>query len=113
LSKERIIKALEGLGFTQLDAQIYIFLAKEGAHNIGEIKSALNLQESKVYRRLKELQDVEIVKTIGEHPIQYSAVTFEQVIDLFIEVKKEQTKNIKESREELLSIWKILLKKTL
>jgi sugar-specific transcriptional regulator TrmB len=111
LSKQRIIKALEGFGLTQVDVQIYVFLAKEGPHTVREITGALNLQESKIDRSLKDLQDIEIVKTSGEHPIQYSAVAFEEVIDLFIEVKKEQTKTMQESREELLSSWKTMLKK--
>ena len=111
LSKQRIIKALEGFGLSQDDVQVYVFLAKEGPHTLREIMGKLNLYESKASRCLKDLQDIEIVKTIGEQPIKYSAVTFEEVIDLFIEVKKEQTKTMQESREELLSSWKTLLKK--
>ena len=110
MSKQRIIKALEGLGLTKIDVQIYVFLAKEGPHNLQEIACKLNLRDNKVYRSLKDLQIIEIVKTSGEHPIKYSAITFEEVIDLFIEVKKEQTKTMQESREELLSSWKIMLK---
>jgi sugar-specific transcriptional regulator TrmB len=111
LSKQRIIKALEGLGLMQVDAQIYIFLAKDGPHTLQEIMDAVNLQESKVYRSLKDLQNMEVVKTSRDYPMKYSAVTFEDVIDLFIEVKKEQTKSMQENREELLSSWKTLLKK--
>jgi hypothetical protein len=36
---------------------------------------------------------------------------FEEVIDLFIEVKKEQAKTMQESREELLSSWRETIKK--
>ena len=61
MSRERIIKALEGLGLTQVDAQIYVFLAKEGSHTVREITGELNLQENKVYRSLKDLQNIEIV----------------------------------------------------
>jgi sugar-specific transcriptional regulator TrmB len=110
LSKERIIKALKGLGLRQVDAQIYVFLAKEGSYNVQEIAGALNLQEGKVYSSLKDLQNIEIVKRSRDNPIQYFAITFEEIIDLFIEVKKEQTKTMQESREELLSNWKNLIK---
>ena len=51
------------------------------------------------------------MKTNGEHPIQYFAITFEEVIDLFIEVKKEQAKTMQESREELLFNWREIIKK--
>jgi sugar-specific transcriptional regulator TrmB len=53
VSKERIIKALKELGLTQVDTQIYIFLAKEGSHRMGEIALGLNLPENKVDRSLK------------------------------------------------------------
>jgi hypothetical protein len=54
---------------------------------------------------------MEIVKVIGEDPLQYSAIPFEEVIDLFIEVKKEQTKTMQDKKEELLLRWKTILKR--
>jgi len=111
LSKERIIKALKGLGFSNIDTQVYVFLAIEGPHDVREITVALNLHESKVYGSLKDLQSIEIVKPSIEHPLEFIALPFEEVLDLFIEVKKEQAKTMKESKKELLSKWKTVLKK--
>jgi hypothetical protein len=51
------------------------------------------------------------VKTSGEYPLKYSAVPFEDVLDLFIDVKKEQTKTMQESREEILNNWKAMMQK--
>ena len=76
-----------------------------------EITGALNLQESKVYGSLKDLQSIEIVKASIEHPLKFSAIPFEEMIDIFIEVKKEQAKTMKQSRDELLSSWKTVIKK--
>ena len=111
MSKERIIKALKGLGFSNIDIQVYIFLAIEGPHKVKKITVALNLQENKVYGSLKDLQSLEIVKASIEHPLEFIALPFEEVLDLFIEVKKEQAKTMKQSKEELLSTWKTLIKK--
>ena len=111
MSKERIIKALEGLGLTQVDTQVYIFLAQEGPHRMGEIALALNLPEGSVDRSLKELQSISIVEASIEYPLEFVAMPFEEVIDLFIEVKREQAKTMQESREELLSNWKAIIKK--
>ena len=74
MSKKRIIRALEGLGLTQVDAQVYIFLAINGPHKEKEIMRILELQEREVHHSLKNLQSIEIVKAIGEHPTQFSAV---------------------------------------
>ena len=111
MSKKRIIKALRGLGLTFVDTQVYIFLANSGPHTEKEIVETLPIPKEKIYHSLKCLQDIEIVRTSGEHTINYSAVTFEEVLDLFIEVKKEQTKTMQESREELLTSWKAMMKK--
>jgi sugar-specific transcriptional regulator TrmB len=111
LSKERIIKVLEGLGMSSRDILVYVFLANSGPHTKKEIVEDLKIQERKIYHSLKSLQDIEIVKTTDEYPEQYSAMTFEEVIDLFIEVKKEQTKTLQESREGLLSSWRATIKK--
>ena len=109
MSKERIIKALEGLGFTQDDLLVYVFLAKNGPHTEKEITELLGFHVRQTLRSLKNLQEIEIVKTTGEDPVQYSAISFEEVIDLFIEVKKEQTKTMQESKKELLSSWQIII----
>jgi len=111
LSRKRVIKALKGLGLTEVDAQVYVFLAKQGPHKKGEIALTLNLHERKVDRSLKELQSISIVKASIQVPLEFMAVPFEEVIDLFIEVKKEQAKTMHESREKLLSSWKATIKK--
>ncbi len=110
MSNERIIKALKGLGLSNIDVQVYVLLAKDGPHTEKEIAKMLELQERQVHRSLKSLQRIEIVKAIGRHPVQYFAVPFKDVIDLFIEVKKEQAKNMQKSKEELLSSWRNTIK---
>ena len=111
MSKKRIINALKGLGLSSIDTQVYIFLAKEGPQKMREIALALNLPENKVDRSLKELQSISIVKASIDRPLNFMAMPLEEVIDLFIEVKKEQAKTMQESREELISNWKTTIKK--
>ena len=43
--------------------------------------------------------------------MEFVALPFEDVLDLFIEVKKEQAKSLLEKREELLSNWRETIKK--
>jgi sugar-specific transcriptional regulator TrmB len=111
LSKKRVTKALRGLGLSSVDVQVYIHLARTGPHKLREIALALNLPERKVDRSVKELQSISIVKASIENPLEFEAVPFEEVIDLFIEVKKKQAKSMKKNREELLSSWKVVIKR--
>jgi sugar-specific transcriptional regulator TrmB len=110
LSKERVTKALRGLGLSSVDAQVYVFLARTGHQKIREIALALNLSESKAHRSLKDLQNTSIVKASIEYPLEFVAVPFEEVINLFIEIRKEQAKAIQENKEELLSSWRKVIK---
>jgi sugar-specific transcriptional regulator TrmB len=105
------MKALKGLGLTQVDTQVYILLAKEGPYRMQEVALALKLSEENVDRSLKELQKLSIVKASIERPLNFVAMPLEEVIDLFIEVKKEQAKTMQDSREELLSNWKKTIKR--
>ena len=111
MSKKRINKILRELGFSLIDIQVYIFLANNGPSTEKDIVASLQIEEEKIYQTLNSLQDIEIVKTSEEYPLKYSVLPFEDVLDLFIEVKREQTKTMQESREELLSNWKKTIKK--
>ena len=109
LSKERIIKALKRLGLSNIDTQVYVFLAKQGPHTTSDIASLLNLHERKVHRSIKDLQSISIIKASVQYPLEFMAMPFEEMIDLFIEVKKEQAKAMQESKEELLSSWRSII----
>jgi sugar-specific transcriptional regulator TrmB len=111
MSKERITKALKGFGFSTIETRVYFFLAKQGAHTIKEIALALNLSENKIDRSLQELLGISIIKASIENPLEFVAVPFEEVIDLFIQVKKEQAKTLQKNRKELLSNWRETIKK--
>jgi sugar-specific transcriptional regulator TrmB len=108
LSKRRIIKILKGLGLSNNDAKVYIILAKHGPLKSREIASLSNLEEDCVHRSLKELQEIDIIKASIQNPLEFIAVPFEEVIDLFIEVKKEQAKKMEETKKELISSWKTI-----
>ena len=110
MSKERIVKALEQLGLSNTDTQIFLFLAKNGPHEMREIALALNLHEKKVHTSLKDLQGKSIIKASIQHPLEFMAVPFKEVIDLFIEIKREQAKAIQKNKEELISNWRKVMK---
>jgi sugar-specific transcriptional regulator TrmB len=112
LSLERVLKALLSLGLSQTDAQIYIYLATEGPAKARNIINGLTINERQVYRSLKRLQNKGITITNDERPFLFSAVPFEDVIDLLMEIKKEQAKALQASKEELVSDFRANEKKS-
>jgi sugar-specific transcriptional regulator TrmB len=113
LTQEWMIKTLVSLGQSQLDAEIYVFLSTRGPQNWRSIAAALKLHKQQVYRSLKRLQARRIVNSYAERPAIFSSISFEEVLDLFLQVKKQQADALKENREKLLSRWQAITKKDL
>ena len=111
MSKKRIIRTLTGLGLEKNDVQTFLFLAIKGPHRLKKIAVALNQSIDSTIISLNELQNLGIVRSSINDPEKYTAVPFGEVIDLFIELKREQAKTMQESRQELLSSWREIIEK--
>jgi sugar-specific transcriptional regulator TrmB len=112
LSLERVLKALESLGLSQSDAQVYIYLATTGPKKARELINKLAIGKRQVYRSLKRLRNKGIAIIDDERPFELSAVPFNEVLDLLMEIKKEQAKALQASKEELVSDFRIKEKKS-
>lgn len=102
MSLERVIKALIGLGLTRVDAEVYVYIAKKGPQTGVDLAKALNINKQKMYTSLRNLQTKGLVtkdRTI------FSALPFEEALDLLIKMEKEQAQIMQESKEELLTTW--------
>jgi sugar-specific transcriptional regulator TrmB len=108
LSKEEVLKTLVSFGLTQIDAQVYVFLAKKGAQKGRDIRKTLKITKQQLYPSLKNLQKMGIVSSTLEHPARFSAIPFEKVLDLFIKAKVEETQRLQQSKDEILSKWQVL-----
>lgn len=106
LSLERIYSALISLGLSEVDAKVYINLAMKGLARARKIVNDLGINKRQIYRSLKLLEQKGIIMVSDEHPAEFSALPFEEVLDMLIELKEEQAKDVKKRRKELLSSWK-------
>jgi len=103
MSLERVLKALASLGLSQTDSQVYIYLVTEGPAKARKIINSLTINKRQIYRSLKRLQNNGVTSANDERPSEFSAVPFEELLDLLVEVKKEQAKTLQASKEELIS----------
>jgi sugar-specific transcriptional regulator TrmB len=108
LSQEQVLKTLANLGFDQIDAQVYVHLAKKGVQKASEIRKAAKLTKQQLYPSLKRLQSKGIVNSTIEHPARFSALPFEKVLDIFIKAKVEEIQTLQQSKAEILSNWQNL-----
>ncbi len=105
------VEKLKTLGLTEVDVRAYIFLAKKGPKNEKDLAHALSLTKRQLRSTLKRLMNKEMVQATSESSIKYSAITFKNVFDNIVKIRKEQAKLLQASRMELLSIWNSLIEK--
>jgi len=105
VSKELVIQLLENFGFSRLDAEVYIYLAKTGPHKDRDLIEGLRLAKQQLFPVLNSLQKKGVVTSSSEHPKLFSAIAFEDLLDLYVKMNIEQAKIIKETKKELLINW--------
>ena len=110
LSHEQLFKTLRGLGLAEIDAEIYLFLSKEGPQKGRNIGEALKLYKQQLYHSLKNLQRKGCVKATHEHPSRFSAVPIEEALSSFIKANLEEAQHIEENRKKTLSFWQAMMK---
>jgi sugar-specific transcriptional regulator TrmB len=108
LNKELLTKTLMTLGLTEIDSKIYLLLAKEGPQYGKSIAEMLNLYKQQLYRSLRRLRNMRIIKATPKRPAHFSAFPLDIVLDTLIDAKKEQALALQASRKELLSTWRII-----
>ena len=103
MSLERVINALVYLGLSRMEAEVYVYLTKENPKGIGNLEKSLKYANKELRFCLKNLQDVGIVTAKMEKQIVFSALPFEEALDLLIKMKKKQTQVMqkKENRDIL------------
>ena len=111
MSLKLALKALERLGLKDVDAQVYIYLAKKGPRGENDLTSALKLTKRQLCLSLESLLIKGMVTASPEHLVKYSAIELEKILDQIMQTKKEQTMALQASKRELLSVWRSFVKK--
>lgn len=103
MSLERVIKALVSLGLSRMDAEIYVYTAKKGPQTISELVKAFQYSRNQIYSALKNLI---ILGIVMKEVNLFSALSFEEALELLIKKEKERAKSIERNMEELIVSWK-------
>ena len=107
-----MLKAVMSLGLSKTEAQVYVFLALNGPHKAKEITRNMSIYKEQLYRSLKNLRDKDVVKASIDYPAVFSAIPFEEILDLLAEIKKEKAQALWDVKEELLYSWREMAKET-
>ena len=105
MSQEKTIKNLEDLGFSKIEAQIYLLLGRRGPLRAKDIVGPLKVNRQRLYEILKGLEKRGLINASLEHPAKFSALPFEKVLDLFVKTKMQEAHRIEKNKNEILSDW--------
>ena len=106
MSLDRVLKTLQKLSLSRLDAEVYVFLAKRGPHKGLELANAMQITKQQLYPSLKNLKNKGVITASRERPALFSAIAFEKAVNLLVKIKIEQAEAIKETKKELLTSWR-------
>jgi sugar-specific transcriptional regulator TrmB len=109
LKREPALDLLASYGLKPIDLQVYLFLSKKGLCKGIDICRELKIAKQKIYPSLKRLREKGIVDASYQRPTYFSALPFEKVVENLIRSKKDEAKDAKLQKQELLSAWRSLV----
>lgn len=110
LSEKDITKFLRVLGLSKREIQVYIFLSKSGIQSTSYVAKKLKMERVQAYRTFKKLQEKGFIEATLERPTRFTAVSFETLLDSFINSKKSEVVRLTKQKENLLSTWQAMSK---
>lgn len=104
-AEKALLSVLRGYGLTGREAEVYLFLAKNGSLKAQDISNGLSMHKAQVYRIVKKLQGMGIVESTIELPMRFTAIPLERLINQSIGSKREEARLLEEKKSSLLDYW--------
>ncbi len=105
MSLERVLRTLESLGLSRVESEVYVYLAKAGPSKADQLAAGLRMTNRQVYPVLKGLKKKKLVVSKREQTRTFSAIAFEELLNLFVKLGTEKTVIIRETKQELADSW--------
>ncbi|MGD6932732.1 MAG: helix-turn-helix domain-containing protein [Candidatus Bathyarchaeia archaeon] len=106
MSEKDITRFLQILGLSKREIQVYMFLAKSGVQSTSFVAKRLKMERVQAYRTFKKLQEKGFIEATLERPTRFTIVPFENLVDTFINAKKNEVINLNDQKQNLLVAWK-------
>lgn len=111
MALEWMLKTLVGLGFEQHEAEVYLFLALNGAQEVSAIAEALGTYRQHVYRTLRKLQNLQLVSRTQRFHRRFTALPFNKTLDLLTRDSLQKARRIEQNKDSILALWNSCVKK--
>ncbi len=101
VGQERVNVILKSFGLSDIDIQVYIFLAKKGPQIEGELEKNLDLDKYKLHSSLRSLKRKSLIRVVSDQKPSFSAIPFEKVLDMVTKLRIEEAEGIQHQKENL------------
>jgi len=105
LSEKDVTRFLQILGLSKREIQVYMFLAKSGVQSTSFVAKRLKMERVQAYRTFKKLQEKGFIEATLERPTRFTIVPFENLVDSFINDKKNEVTTLTDQKQPLLTAW--------
>lgn len=110
MSLERVFNALISLGLSDTEAEVFVYLARKGPKEEKDLCRAFNLTGQQLHQILENLQRRGMVTVTTKKYVLFSALPFEDILELLMVENIEQAQAAQKTREDLLASWKNMIK---
>ena len=104
MSLEQIIHALESLGLSNIEAEVYVFVARKGQINSKYLEVSLKYSKDQIDNSLDVLFDKGLVNKKQRTII--SAIPFDEALELLIKNQRQEEISLKKLKKKLINSWK-------
>jgi len=101
---------LEGFGLSQVESEVYVYLAKIGPSKARDVAIGLRMTKQQLYPVLKSLKKKGIVTSRPERVALFSALAFEELLNFYMKLSSEKAKVVSETKQELVNAWREMTK---
>ena len=101
-----MIKMLESIGFSRLDSEVYLYLAKTGSKNEQDLVDALKISKRHLKPLLKSLENRGFIISASKRSMLFSAVDLEQLLAQYVAANIDQAQLISKNKSKFLSLWR-------
>lgn len=96
---------LAGMGLTDQQSKIYVFLAKKGAKKASEVARLLNLPRTHTYNLLSSLQKKGLVSCTMNYPIRFVATPLDKAVRTLLDMEKQKLVSFESQSKQMLEAW--------
>ena len=109
MNRERLLKTIKLFGLSQIDAEIYLYLAVKGRLRAKDVAEEFSLSKHHVSNILERLLKKGIVTSSREQVTTFSACSFEKMLSSRYRAKLVEVEDLEKRREEFLSNWRLMI----